>query len=305
MASTSLELEPGAMAVHKERLLPTGHLIEFESAPAGWLTKAGTPRREDWRAYHLTDTLTPGAKRRRVPSVSTICDGILPKDGLPPWSERQGIRGALEAIRTGVIDWDTPDDDAVRLVRAAGLGAIAARNEAADRGLNVHAILERFMTTGHAPNPADHPEPHRPFIRGLVKWLLRTDPEPVAVELLVADPERGYAGRLDLLARIGGRMTLVDLKTQERGAIYESAHIQVRLYGQAETDYGEHLIEQTRVVVADGAGGFREMDLIASDELADRALTYYEHVKVLSAACEQQNKITREALKEASVARAP
>jgi hypothetical protein len=297
MATETLppELTPGAMAVHKERMLPSGHLVEFESAPAGWLTKSGTPRRDDWRAYHIS---SDELKRARIPSVTTLCDAILPKDGLPPWSERQGIRGALEAFRRGLLHVGMTDDEAVAAVRANQLGANAARDDAADRGLNIHAILEQFMATGRAPNPADHPEPHRPFIRGLVKWLLWADPEPVAVEFLVADPERRYAGRGDLIARIGGRHTLVDLKSQERGAIYESAHIQVRLYRQAEERFGGHQIEDARIVVVDGHGGFREMDLVCDDELAERALRYYEPVRRLCAACESQNRVVREALKE-------
>lgn len=318
------ELTPGAMAVRKERTLPGGWLIEFESAPAGWLKKDGTARMTDWRAYHLT---TPGdcpgchgtgralsekrpgktikcqacqgtgkPKRQRVESVTTICDAILPKDGLPPWSERAGITGALRAIRAGVLSVDMTDEEAVQAVRSHKLGSDALRDEAADRGLNVHAILERFMLTGKAPNPADHPEPHRPFIRGLIKWLLWADPEPVAVEQLVADPERGYAGRLDLICRRDKRLTLVDLKTQERGAIYESAHVQCRLYAEAEARYGEHRVQDAWVVVVDGYGGFREMELLADSKLAARALDYYLAVKPICSACESQNRIVKEAL---------
>jgi hypothetical protein len=295
VADLPLDQRPGAMAVTKSRLLPSGYLIEFESAPVGYLKRDGEPRKRDWRAYYLS---VPGsdAPRERVESVSTICDRILPKDGLPPWSERQGIRGALEAIRRGLVTVAMTDEEAVRAVRANRLGANAERDDAADRGLNVHAILEEFMLTGRAPNPAEHPEPHRPFIRGLVKWLLWADPEPVAVEFLVADPENQYAGRADLIARINGQPALVDLKTQENGAIYESAHIQARLYMQAEQRFGEHPMAEARIVVVDGYGGFREMELVADAELAKRAIAFYTLVKPLCAACDAQNRVIREAL---------
>ncbi|MGH2876665.1 MAG: hypothetical protein ACRDLV_10475 [Solirubrobacteraceae bacterium] len=325
---TAPEFTPGAMQTVKERRLPSGHLITFEFAPAGWLKRTGAPRYDDWRAYYLTASpecevcggsgRAPSEKRQdatirckpckgtgrtqrtRVESVTTICGRILPKDGLPPWAEMAGIHGTVEAVRRGLITAHSTDEEAVAIVRANKLGADAERNRAANRGLNVHALLEMFMLTGAPPNPADHPQPHRPFIRGLVKWLLWADPEPEAVELIVADPERGYAGRLDLLARIDGRVTLVDLKTQENGAIYESAHIQAGLYRDAELRWGEHRPTHAVVVVVDGHGSFREMDLLADAELSNRALAFYAQIKPVTAGCNQQNSIIRQALKDAA-----
>ena len=303
VADDGLSVVPGAVSVHLKRTLPSGLLVEFEAAPAGFLKADGMPRRRDHRAYYINRTpeVTPKA-RQRVESVTTICDRILPKDGLPPWSERQGIRGTLEALRRGLLTPDTSDDDAVAIVRGNDLGANAARDEAADRGLNIHALLEAYMRWGVVPNPADHPEPHRPFIRGIVKWIIHCDPQPEAVELLVADPDDAYAGRLDLLARLRvksrAKTMLVDLKTQEKGAIYESAHVQVQLYRRAEERHGEHAIHGAVIVVVDGFGNFREMDVIADAELAERALAYYRPIKRITAACEQVNRIVRKSLEE-------
>lgn len=301
----SPDLTPGAMAVTLERTLPSGGVITFESAPAGWLTKDGKPRRKDWRRYRYANG---DAKRIILPSVTTICGDVLPKPGLPPWSEAHGIIGALEAVQRGLLDpamsTERPpkpgDHPAVQIVRKAHLGADDARDTAADRGLNVHAILEQFMNTGRGPNPADHPEPHRPFIRGLVRWLLWADPEPVAVELLVADPDRGYAGRADLIARIGDRLTLVDLKTNPYGAIWDSAHLQVELLRQAEERHGEHRPDGQLLVSVDATGSFREMQCVASPTLAEHALRFHAEVRDLCSKCESGNKIQRQVLQEAA-----
>lgn len=290
----SPQLTPGAMAVELSRTLPSGGVIDFESAPAGWLTKDGKPRRKDWRRYHFTEE--PGTKASIVPSVTTICSAVLPKDGLPPWYEARGIEGALEAVRQGKLNTAATNDEAIATVRRLGLGADRARNVAADRGLGLHAILEEYMSTGQPPNPVDHPEPHRPFIRGLVKWLLWADPEPVAVELLVADPERGYAGRADLIARIGKQLTLIDLKTQPYGAIFDSAHLQVELLRQAEERHGEHRPDTQLLVAVDATGGFREMGCVAGVELAARALHFYAEVRDLCSKCESANKVQRQVL---------
>lgn len=303
MTDQGLSTVPGAVSVQLTRTLPSGLLVQFEAAPAGWLKTDGTPRKRDWRAYYINraPNVVPQA-RQRVESVTTICDRILPKDGLSTWSERQGIRGALEALRRGLLHPHTTDDDAVQIVRRNHLGADSARDEAADRGLNIHRLLEEYMLFAQVPNPADHPEPHRPFIRGLVKWLIHCNPEPEQVEMLVADPDEGYAGRLDLLARVKvkgkPRLLLCDLKTQERGAIYESAHVQVQLYRRAEDRHGEHKIQGALIVVVDGQGGFREMDVIADADLADRALAYYRPIKRVTAACESVNRIVRKTLDE-------
>lgn len=325
-------LVPGGMAVRKERRLPGGYLVQFEWAPVGYLKRDGEPRSDEWRAYYLSagptcaacegsgrtpSTKREGAtvkckscdgtgtpKRERVQSVTTICDAILPKDGLPPWSERMGITGAMRAMRAGLLTAMMSDEDAVQVVRGGGMGADRARDEAADRGLDVHAILEAFMLTGTPPNPAQHPEPHRPFIRGLVRWIVKMQSfggiEPVAVETLVADPERGYAGRLDLLARTAAGLTLIDLKTQQDGCIYESAHVQARLYADAEERYGEHRIDHAIVVVVDGRGGYREMDLCADSDLTAHALDYYRRLKPLAAGCDSQNRAIKKALAAAA-----
>src|SRR6185312_17397957 len=99
------------MQVRKDRTLPGGWHVAFEFAPEGWLKKDGTTRQRDHRAYYLgaagpcsacdgsgraPSQKRPGGtvqckackgtgvpSRRRVDSVTTICDAILPKDGLP------------------------------------------------------------------------------------------------------------------------------------------------------------------------------------------------------------------------------
>jgi hypothetical protein len=255
---------PGALERMLRRELPDGAVIEFEEAPAGWLTKDGEIRRKDHRAYYFTPASSecgpcdgsgrvagkrpnttkqcPGCKgtgdpgrRTRKTSVTTALDAICPKPGLQPWYEARGIEGAIEAVRLGLIDPFDPASAAmaVDMVRSRRLGADRARDDAADRGLNVHACLEHYMLTGEPPNPADHPVEHWGYLRALTRALLLLDPEPVAVEQLVCHPEDGYAGRLDLRARINGRLTTVDAKTQERGGIYMAAHAQVNLYERA------------------------------------------------------------------------
>jgi hypothetical protein len=322
---------PGALAEYKTRELDDGALIEFELAPYGWLTSSGEPRRKDHRAYFFTpatfdceacegsgrvpgkrDGTTKqcqackatgeGARRVRLPSVTTLLDAICPKPGIPPWSEARGIEGAIEAVHRGLIDPYDPASAAmaVDVVRANRLGADRARDEAASRGLNVHACLEQYALTGDPPNPADHPVEHWGYLQALSRWLLHADPEPVAIEQLVAHPELGYAGRLDLRARHGDALVTWDAKTQERGGIYVGAHLQVNLYERAEIACGGQPADLLKVVVFAANGEYREMAADHRPELIDAALDFYREAKPVDALCASHNRAEIEARKAAA-----
>lgn len=331
------ETEPalivGAMEETKARELPDRSRIEFEFAPAGYLTADGAVRQRDHRAYYLTPaarTCSPcrgkgrlydrsergrrcelcrgtgnESRRARVPSVSSILDATLPKPGLPPWSEARGIEGAVQMVREGRLDPHDPELDAVAAVRGAKMGADRARDAAAERGLNVHACLEHYLRTGRPPNPADHPEEHRGYLRALTRWLLVRQPEPVAIEHLVCSREHGYAGRLDLRARVkdplGGELLYTfDAKTQERGQIYPGAHVQVNLYERAARECGDEPADRLAVVVFAADGAFREMAADHPPALVDGVLGWYRLVKPVDSECEAQNRIEREARKAAA-----
>jgi hypothetical protein len=296
MTVTDIDLSkvPGAFEHFLSRMLPDGSLIEFESAPAGWLKSDGTPRLADWRAYHRTPS--GESKRARLVSVTTLLDTICPKPGIPVWAEARGIEGAVMAVRAGEINvHEDPPDRAVEIVRGLKLGADRARDAAADRGLNVHALLQEHMQTGQAPSLAGHPVEHHGYITGLSRWLLHAQPEPVAVEQLVANIDDGYAGRLDLRARIGGRLVTVDLKTQEKAGIYSSSHLQVNLYERAAVVCGDEPADACMVVVVAANGEFREMAADHEQWRIDAALLFAKAIKPIDSVCESHNRAERKA----------
>ena len=315
---------PGALQEVKTRDLPDGARITFEYAPYGWLTKDGEPRRQDYRAYYHTpqpecpechgsgrapsekrprSTIkckpcngTGECRRERMVSVTTLLDSISPKPGIPPWSEARGIEGAVEAVRRGLILPDTDPAEAVRIVRAHKLGADRARDDAAGRGLNAHALLEDYMRTGRVPNPADHPPEHRGYLKGLFAFLLRNEPTPASVEELVCDPAAGYAGRRDLVAIVkDGRRVGFDAKTQENGGICSSAHLQLGLYERAAVACGDEPCDELVVVVFAANGEFREMACAATPQTIDAALAFYEAIRPVDGLCAAANRVEKEA----------
>lgn len=314
---------PGAIQDRKTRELADGSVIEFEFAPYGWLTQDGEPRQKDHRAYYFTATpecLSCGGsgrapsekrpdgtvqckpckgsgkgKRERMPSVTTLLDAICPKPGLTWWGEARGIEGAVEAMRRGEISLSTDPADAVKLVRELKLGADQARDTAATRGLNVHSLLESYMETGTVPNLADHPVEHHGYLQGLCAFLLKNDPEPVAVEQLVCDPDAGYAGRRDLVAMVDGCRVGFDAKTQERGGIYSSAHVQLQMYERGGIACGDEPCDRLVVVVFAANGEFREMACEAMPRTVEAALAYAREIRPIDSLCEGQNRAERKA----------
>ena len=228
-------------------------------------------------------------------SVTTLIDAITPKGGLPQWYEARGIEGTVVAYQRGLIEPEAFPEDAIEIVRGANLGADRAKDAAADRGLNVHALLEEYMLTGNGPRIGEHLPEHHGYIQALCSWLLAKDPEPESVEQIVCSPTHGYAGRRDLIARVDGKRIGYDAKTQENGGIYLGAHLQDRLYEDAAVEIGDEPCDELAIVVFAANGEFREMECQATSATAQAALTFYQAVKPIDSACEGQNRVERKA----------
>lgn len=296
-ATADLAHIPGAMERKLYREIPDG-MIEYFEAKAGWLTQRGEPRLRPYRKYLWTPV---DGEPVKLPSTSSINDTICPKPGVDYWSEERGIEGTVLALKAGLIYEGSLAKDAIAVVREHGLGAEAAKNRAAKRGLNLHAINQRYMETGEAPRLSDHPDEHRGYLRSWAKAMLALDPEPAKadqpeVEQLIVSPEDGYAGRLDLRARIRRALETCEMKTQERGGIYRAAHWQVLMYERGAVRCAADPAERCRVIVLPADGDWtedRHTMLVAGD--LDAALAYWRACRPIDSACEARNRRERKA----------
>lgn len=278
-----------------ERDIPSVGLLRFEEAAAGTVNAKGERRRSAWRAYWHTD---PDGKRRRLTSVTTLLNAILPAGGLVQWAEAAGAEGAIEAVRRGLLDprFDGAVDMAADVVRANRLGADAARDKATTRGTDTHGMLEAFLLKGEVPSILTH----QPYARALSGWLLKADPQPELIEHIVCDPDAGYAGRLDLVARIDGRRTLVDLKTSAKGYAYPKGHLQLGLLARAMLVCGDGEVEGRMLVVLCEDGSFAEVEGVASADLVGAACEYAGLLRPVTGVCEKANRLAREAVRLAA-----
>ena len=161
-----------------------------------------------------------------VPGVTTLIGKGLPKPALPYWAART------------VAEWVADNPDLTEeLKRMGGRGPAVAflkelpwqkRDEAAIRGTDVHALAERLV---HG-DEVEVPEHLAARVQGYVDWLDATNVEPLLTERPCASRQWQYAGTFDLIARMDGKVWLLDVKTSSD--VYGSTALQLTAYGNAE-----------------------------------------------------------------------
>jgi hypothetical protein len=198
-------------------------------------TSAETPRRFDRARFYTI-------KGRQYPSVTTVLD-IIAKPALGPWyakEERRYFEAAMLEIlsRPGARD---PEyvlgavADALTGVKAAD----RAKQQAATIGTAIHAGIEWTLRTELGEDAGV--EPRLPdaaawAVESWKDWAKSVALEPLAIEHTVYCEICGYAGTLDLYARVQGVLTVLDWKSGK--AIYPEAFLQNAAYRHAAQRLG-------------------------------------------------------------------
>lgn len=105
--------------------------------------------------------------------------------------------------------------------------SLLAVSAARDIGSEVHAQIELILRG----QPALPTERTAPYVYAFSSFLAKERPEFLMVEAMVAHLGARYAGTFDFAARMGGKVSMVDIKT---GRLKKSHKLQVALYGAAE-----------------------------------------------------------------------
>jgi len=105
--------------------------------------------------------------------------------------------------------------------------------KSAEEGTLVHEIAEKILI-GDVPSSVD--KSIEPAINALWKFLQKNkiEVQPEHVEMRAVNETHRYAGTLDVLANIGGKFGILDIKTSQ--AIYPDFGIQVSAYFDALKD---------------------------------------------------------------------
>lgn len=165
-------------------------------------------------------------RRTHVPGVTGLIKKGLPAPALVYWSAK--------AVAEWVADHE---DDLARMRTSMGraplVGALKevpwqARDEAAIRGTDVHAIAERIV---HGES-VDVPDHLLPYVQGYTEWLDAFDVQPEFTERSLGNRRWWYAGRADFRGTIAGRRCSADWKTAK--GVYGDNALQLAAYDNCE-----------------------------------------------------------------------
>lgn len=193
-------------------------------------------RRWDDARWYTIDGVT-------YPSVTTILR-IIDKSGpLMGWAvnqERAAMKLALEdALTDGALVGVDAIYDAVMKKLTGAKAATKMMEEAANIGLAAHGWI-RWRTL-RMLGETDEPEPKIPpasetAVIAWMQWAREVDYVPVVAERRVHCPACGFAGTLDVIAKILGVATLADWKTGK--GVYPEAFLQNLAYRHAAAREG-------------------------------------------------------------------
>ena len=194
---------------------------------------------------------------QKVDGVTTIAGNGLPKPALINWAGDATAEYAVD-------NWDRLAllGPSARLKQIKG-GRYESRDEAANRGTQVHKLAER-LTVGEQVTV---PPGLEGYVRSYVAFLNDFDVQPVHLEAVVYSETHRHVGTLDLIADIvlpdlpefddverdaaGYTRALLDIKTSRSG-IFGDVAVQLAPYRYSEfliakDDDGEQVIEMPEV----------------------------------------------------------
>src|ERR1700756_5125870 len=180
-----------------------------------------------------------------LPSVTTILS-IVAKPALIAWSakvEREMVTNASAQLYEDIAG--TP-----RMSKAAYLMSLATRlgkekasqkalQKASEIGSQAHALIEwnlrATLMQDAGPSPRIVDAAQWAFM-AFEDWKKSVNLKPIWIEQTVWSKQHGYAGTMDLLAEVDGKLTVVDWKTGK--AIYPEAYLQNAAYRHALREMG-------------------------------------------------------------------
>lgn len=151
---------------------------------------------------------------QKYPSVTTILQ-VLNKPALVSWAAKTAANLVLD------------EPEKYSTAEAAAAGIYSARDAAGNRGTTVHSIAESY-THGRPLSPDKVAPSLQGFARAVKEFWETTNPEPILCEAMMVHTEHGYAGRTDLIAKLGTENVVLDFKTGK--GVYAEAGLQIAAY---------------------------------------------------------------------------
>src|SRR6266849_5398769 len=167
---------------------------------------------------------------QQLPTVTTILE-IIAKPALGPWYAKEERRYFETAMLEVLSRPGARDPEYVLVAVAEAVTGVKAadreKQKATAIGTAVHAGIEWQLRTRLGDDAG--PEPRLPdaaawAVESWKDWARGVELEPLAIERVVYCEACGYAGTVDLYAKVGGIPTVLDWKSGK--AIYPEAFLQ-------------------------------------------------------------------------------
>lgn len=183
-----------------------------------------------------------------LPSVTNIL-GAVNKPALVNWAANTERASVTEAAADLYRDWAARpmrpqlSRNAYLATLSARLGQVKAHQKelakAGDIGSECHRLIEWTMRTAIGADAGP-----KPIVCEAALWAFMAFEDfakaaglkPLVIERVVYSKTHGYAGTMDLLARVNGQLTLIDFKTGK--GVYAESHLQSAAYATALAEMG-------------------------------------------------------------------
>jgi hypothetical protein len=196
------------------------------------------------RFYEIPQKNTQGIAL--YPSVTTIISGAINKPALANWIakvEREMVIEEALKMYTEMHNEMLMQPEAWKLSLNTRLGETKASQKelakAGEIGTTVHKSIEQELNKRMGLPVKTLPPLSEPAAMAYGHWLdwaSSVDLEPLASEQVIWSHTHRYAGTLDLLARVNGKLAVIDWKTGKY--VYNEAHLQNAAYRAAIREMG-------------------------------------------------------------------
>lgn len=162
---------------------------------------------------------SPAAHRYKVngeykEGVTSIINKVVSKDHLISWSANMAAQSFYNAIKSanGVL----LGEELENALEGAKKAHTAKKNKGADTGSAVHEWIENYIGQKETI-PAHEAEPS---IEAFMKWEKKFAPEYIKTEQPIYSEKFDYCGTFDCLAKVEGKLTMIDFKTSNPRMVY-------------------------------------------------------------------------------------
>lgn len=182
---------------------------------------------------------------KAYPSITTV-GKIVDKPALKEWAVAMAARESVKHFKE--LDQDLQSNNIVeakeklssllktshhsgtQIENIMKTASTDAATRAAERGTNVHAILES-LARGDSP---DIPAEYVGYVRAYEQFRTRfPEMEMVHTEVTVINDEYGYAGTADGIVKIKDKYYVIDYKTNKNGSISDDVGLQLAAVANA------------------------------------------------------------------------